>query len=52
MTKEIDAGPGFHPILTNAHYYVHQNITNAPNVPGHILRPLPTNPITLSLLIL
>lgn len=52
MTKEASAGPGYHPILTNAHHYVHQNVTDAPNSSGNMLCPPPTNSLTLSLPIL
>ena len=52
MTKDVSAGPGFHPILTDAHHYVRQNIIDPPNAGGHVLRPAGSKPHAIALPVL
>ena len=52
MTKDVSAGPGFHPILTDAHHYVRQNIIDPPNAGGNVLRPAGSAPHAIALPVL
>ena len=52
MTKEISAGSGFHPILTDSHHYVCQNVVDPPNATGQVLRPGDSAPHAISIPIL
>ena len=49
MTKKTSAGSGFHPILTDAHHYVRQNIVDPPNTAGQVLRPGDSTPYAIAL---
>ena len=52
MMKETSAGPEYHPILTDMHHYMRQNIVDPPNMSGQVLRPPPSAPFAISILIL